>query len=223
MTSRPQSVWINKIISSSITLNTGSPQGCVLSSLLYKLFTHDCRAPYDSNLIVKFADDTAVVGLITNEDEMAYRQEVEGLGLWCKENNLILNINKTKEMIVDFRKSGTVPPPLYIDGVAVEMVPSLKYLGVHLSNTLTWRYNTCSIIKKAHQCLYFLRKLKRAGLNSNILSSFYRCAVESGADCFPPFPSGRRLCSIRARTARLKNSFFPDAVRLLNCFTLPHL
>lgn len=59
------------------------------------------------------------------------------------------------------------------------MVPSLKYLRVHLSNTLIWRDNTCSIIKKAHQRLYFLRKLKRAGLNSNILCSFYRCAVES--------------------------------------------
>lgn len=104
LTSRPQSVRINNIISSSITLNTGSPQGCVLSPLLYTLLTHDCRAHYDSNLIVKFADDTAVVGLIANGDEIAYRQEVEGLGLWCKENNLILNISKTKEMIVDFRK-----------------------------------------------------------------------------------------------------------------------
>ncbi|KAJ8385612.1 hypothetical protein AAFF_G00184740 [Aldrovandia affinis] len=51
-------------------------QGCVLSPLLYSLFTHDCKPVHDSNIIVKFADDTTVVGLISNNDETAYREEV---------------------------------------------------------------------------------------------------------------------------------------------------
>ncbi len=33
---------------------------------------------------------------------------------------------------------------------------------------------------------------------------------------FTPLPSGRRLRSIRARTTRLRNSFFPEAVRMIN-------
>jgi hypothetical protein len=37
--------------------------------------------PYNS--IIKFADDTTVVGLITNNDETAYREEGRGLGVWC--------------------------------------------------------------------------------------------------------------------------------------------
>ena len=131
LTNRPQSVRINNTISSTIILNTGSPQGCVLSPLLYTLLTHDCRAHCDGNLIVKFADDTAVVGLITNGDESAYRQEMGRLGLWCRENNLTLNNNKTKEMIVDFQKNSTAAPPLHINGTALEVVPSIKYLGVH--------------------------------------------------------------------------------------------
>ena len=123
-----QSVRINNTISSTIILNTGSPQGCVLSPLLYILLTHDCRAHCDSNLIVKFTDNTAVVGLITNRDKSAYRQEVDILGLWCRENNLTLNNNKTKEMIVNFGKNSTAtPPPLHINGTAVEVVPSIKY------------------------------------------------------------------------------------------------
>ena len=59
-------------------------------------------AMHASNSIIKFADDTTVVGLITNNDETAYREEVRALGVWCQENNLTLNVNK--EMIVDFRK-----------------------------------------------------------------------------------------------------------------------
>jgi hypothetical protein len=46
----------------------------------------------------------ALNSLITNNDETAYREEVRTLGVWCQENNLTLNINKTKKMIVDFRK-----------------------------------------------------------------------------------------------------------------------
>jgi putative heme iron utilization protein len=57
-----------------------------------------------SNSIIKFADYTTLVGLITNNDETAYRKEVRALGVWCQENNLTLNVNKIKEMIVDFRK-----------------------------------------------------------------------------------------------------------------------
>ena len=51
---------------------------------------------------IKFADDTTVVGLITNNNETAYREEVKALEMWCQENNLSLSVNKTKEMIVDF-------------------------------------------------------------------------------------------------------------------------
>ena len=60
---------------------------------------------HTSNSIIKLADNTTVVGLITNNDETVYREEVRSLGVWCQESNLSLNINKTKEMIVDFAVS----------------------------------------------------------------------------------------------------------------------
>ena len=47
----------------------------MLSPLLYTLFTPDCMASHDSNAIIKFANDTTVVGLITDNDETAYREE----------------------------------------------------------------------------------------------------------------------------------------------------
>ncbi|KAI3372152.1 hypothetical protein L3Q82_007008 [Scortum barcoo] len=94
---------------------------------------------------------------------------------WCRQNNLCINVKKTKEMIVDRH----LPPPLYVGGTAVEVVSSFRYLGVHISDDLTWSNNTSSLIRKAHQRLYFLRRLRRAGLGSSVLTSFYRCVVES--------------------------------------------
>jgi hypothetical protein len=86
-----------------LILNTGAPKGCVLSPLLYPLFTHDCVARHDSNNIIKFADGTTVVGLITDNDETAYR-EVRDLAGWCQ----------NKEIIVDYRKRRSEPAPILI-------------------------------------------------------------------------------------------------------------
>ena len=48
-----------------------------------------------------------------------------------------------------------------------------------MSETLTWSTNTASVIGKAQQRLYFLRKLKQAALPTDLLVNFYHCAVES--------------------------------------------
>ena len=76
----PQVVRVGNNISTLLILNTGSPQGCVLSPLLYSLFTYDCVAMHASNSIITFADDTTVVGLIT-KNKTAYREEVRALGV----------------------------------------------------------------------------------------------------------------------------------------------
>src|SRR4029434_1880392 len=75
-----------------------------ISAIWFSLFTHDCAATHSSNLIVKFADDTTIVGLITDSDESTYREEVDTLTTWCQDNNLSLNTSKTKEKIVDHRR-----------------------------------------------------------------------------------------------------------------------
>ena len=111
-------------MSAMLILNTGAPQGCVLSPLLHSLFTHNCVAKHDSNPIIKFADDTTVVGLITDNDETAYMEEVRELAVWCQGNNLSLNVSKTKEWIVDYRKRQAEQAPILIDWAVVEQVES---------------------------------------------------------------------------------------------------
>ena len=274
---RPQQVKLGRHFSSARTLSTGSPQGCVLSPLLYSLYTYDCSPTHPENIIVKFADDTTVVGMITGGNEEAYRDEVLNLERWCATNNLALNISKTKEIILDFRRNAATPAPLYINGECVERVQSFKFLGVHISADLTWTTNTSALVKKAQQRLHFLRVLKKEQLSTSLLVTFYRSTIESlltyavsvwhssctvadrkrlqrvtntaqkiignplpsltdiynsrclnraksiikdtthpGSHLFKLLPSGRRYRSIPARTNRLRDSFFPKAVTILN-------
>ena len=69
MMGRAQVVRVDNYTSAILTLNKGAPQGCVLSPLLYSLFTDNCIANDNSNTIVKFADNM-LVGLITDTDEV---------------------------------------------------------------------------------------------------------------------------------------------------------
>ena len=105
LTNRPHSVRLGNFTTSTLILNTGVPQGCVLSPFLYYSFTYDVSSCTQYQHHRWFTDDTTVVGLIGDSDESAYREEVKHLAAWCADNNLALNTKKTKELIVDYRKS----------------------------------------------------------------------------------------------------------------------
>ena len=58
------------------------------------------------------------------------------MGELRQENTLSFNLNKPKEMIVDFRKQQREHTPIHIDGTAVEKVESFKILGTHITDDL---------------------------------------------------------------------------------------
>ncbi len=122
LTCRQQLVRLGKYTSSTRTISTGAPQGCVLSPLLFSLYTNDCTSKDPSVKLLKFADDSTLIGLIQNGDESAYRQEVKELAVWCSLNNRL----KTVEMIVDFRRSLLSSAPLLTLDPHIQLTPSLN-------------------------------------------------------------------------------------------------
>ena len=56
------------------------------------------------------------------------------MAVWGQDNNnLSLNVSKTKEMIVDYRKRRAEHAPIHIDRAVVEWVKSFKFLAVSTS------------------------------------------------------------------------------------------
>ena len=74
---RPHDVNSKQYLIKYKHLNTGAPQVCVLSPLFHSLFTNDCRLLYSSLPMIKFADDAAKNGQISNRNETAYHQEIK--------------------------------------------------------------------------------------------------------------------------------------------------
>ncbi len=201
LTGRPQMVKLGQFTSNSITLNIGEPTGlCPESPALLSLYTHDCVSSHSSNSIVKFADETVV--------------EVERLTSWCQGNCLSL---WTWAKLKSWSCNPAILKTFYSG--AIESVLT-QCISVWYSNA------TNQDCKALQRVVRLAERISGSALPS--LQDIYlkRCksrAVKIIKDSNHPgnrlfflLPSGKRFRSMMAKTERLKKSFFPKAIRLLN-------
>ena len=66
---------------------------------------------------------------------------------WCQVNNLSLNVSKTKELIVGFRRNQAGHAPILINRAAVETVNNFKFLLLNILENLKWFNHTDTVVK----------------------------------------------------------------------------
>ncbi|KAK1788770.1 hypothetical protein P4O66_002580 [Electrophorus voltai] len=234
LTDRPQSVRVGNCASSTLTLSTGAPQDCVLSPLLYSLYTYDCTATSSSNTIVKFADDTVVVGLISDNDERAYLEEIKHLENWCQENNLLLNdlswsrhtsslAKKARQRLYHLRRLRDFRLPSKV----LRNFYTCTVESILTGNITVWFGNSTKQDRQALQRLvHSAERITHSELPDLQTTYYKQCQTKArkivkdpthpNNRLFSLLRSGRRFRSLKAKTERLKRSFFPQAIRALN-------
>ena len=179
LTGRSQYVRTAHELSSDIVINTGAPQGCVLSAVLFILYTNCLTCANVDCKIIKYADDTAVLGLISKNDESTYRETIQHVSKWCDDHYLQLNVGKTKELIFDFRRNKHEHLPVNIKGDNVKIVSEYKYLGCIIEENLKWEEHVITQVKKANKRLYNLYYLKKFNVDRSIIAMFYNSVIGS--------------------------------------------
>jgi len=136
---------------------SGVPQGFILGPLLFIIYMSDINSiPLGSKLVL-YADDILLYRTIkSKEDYMTLQKDVDALNSWSNDNYLKINTTKCKFMMSRKRGNSAPQHTLFLMGEPIEKVSSFKYLGVTISDDLTWSKHIQTISSKARRIIGML-------------------------------------------------------------------
>ena len=182
LSSRKQRVKLDGQHSSYLDITCGVPQGSILGPLLFLLYINDMKNSVKHSILHHFADDTNL--LCSDKCEKKLKKKLnEDLKLiykWLCANRLSLNVDKT-EFIV-FRPPRTILQhrfTLKLNRITLYESTKIKYLGLILDKTLSWKHHILELRKKLSRAVGILYKMKNNSCPQSILISLYHALFHS--------------------------------------------
>ena len=176
---RKQSVLYKEYISRQFEVRSGVPQGSNLGPLLFLIFINDLpNCIVNSNKLL-FADDLKLYMEISSlEDCTKLQCDLNNVTKWCKENSLVLNINKCKTVSFTKRKN-KYNYKYTIQGIQLNSSDSVKDLGVTFDPNLTFNTHIVAMKNEAYRNLGLIMRLGKDFNNLHVLKLLYFCYVRS--------------------------------------------
>ena len=160
---RHQLTHIKDRSSSKLPITQEDPQGFVLGPLLFLLYINDFHKATQHSSGHHFADDANL--LYTNNSlkkiSKHINHDIKQLWQWLQSNKISLNASKT-EIIIFKTKLKTITKHLNfrVSGHKINRTTSIKYLGVHLSNSITWEIHFKNVQTKLNRAIGLLFKIR---------------------------------------------------------------
>ena len=191
---RKQYVSVNGQSSELLDNTCGVPQGSVLGLLLFLIYINDL--PNISKVLnfYLFADDTNIFyeSDSLQELEKTINKELNKLNLWLNVNHLSVNIDKTNYIIFHpyntdktnyiifhpYNKPTKKRITIKINKKAINEKEFIKYLGVLIDSTLSWKYHITNISKNISRSIGIMYKL-RPFLPLNAMKNVYYSLIYS--------------------------------------------
>lgn len=151
---RTQFVSAKNSISSTCFVTSGVPQGSFLRPLLFLTYINDLLDKLTSS-VHPYADDCVIYHEITNPDDTFLLQsDLNTIYSWC--NQWLMNLIVSKCKMMKFSSCSAVSTSSYkINNSIQSSFTSYKYLGVHITNNLSWQTHIEYVTNSVNRTLGF--------------------------------------------------------------------
>lgn len=187
LTGRNQRVGINKngqeYKSSLKPISFGVPQGSIIGPILFVVYINDLYDALNNSVecITSYADDTSLLvsaaacpGL-TEKGNGAFCSADD----WFAANKLILNKRKTNLVCFKTKQCNReTPVQLTLAGETVLLSNHVKFLGIHIDESLDWSQQISCLCAKLNSICYCGRIVRRY-LNDKCLRTIYFACFHS--------------------------------------------
>ena len=174
LTNRTQQVVINGHASKSGTVTSGVPQGTVTGPLWFLLYINDLPWNITSQTRL-FADDCLLYTPIKSDtDTRVLQNDLKHLESW--QHTWLMKFNPSKCCTLTIGKRNPPQHKYAFCNQELNSVSSHPYLGVHISNTLSWNTHIHETTKKAQRVLNIVRR-NLWSCDKNVKSTAYLTLV----------------------------------------------
>ena len=183
---RKQFVKFNNETSESCEITCGVPQGSVLDSILFLLFSNDIsNFAVEGCVLNMYADDVIIYtsAMSTHELECKLQSCIDSISNWNM-NKLCINKKKSSVMIIgskfQLRSLNLDDFAISVNADKLQLVEKAKYLGLWVRNDLSWDDHILELCRKMYYYVHVFRPLTKI-LHHNYYLTFTSliCSLKS--------------------------------------------
>ena len=141
LSSRKQVVRIGNALSEQLELSYGVPHGSILGPVLFTLYVNELFSMPNHCQSMGYVDDNKLLlTLPPNQTTVAVsvlNDDLREITKWCCRNSLLLNLDKTKLLVIGVPQLTKTLPTLSVTLMVknIEPVTTAKNLGVYIDNS----------------------------------------------------------------------------------------